>query len=477
MKKDLQVGIIGGGVAGASVALYLSELGIDVTLFEKTKSLVNGPPICHLHAGGNLYREISDSQCLTLLRESIELIRMYPGAIDFRPTVIAVPKEDASDPLALLPRLKKLQAEYQKLINLDSANSALGSAKSYYQLFSYDALVALKNYAAVSNPQTPQEWMISIAKNIDLEKLKYPLILVREYGINIFRLAASASLWLAELPNARVLTQTKVHSVVAKRDSYLVSYEKEGKSAEKRFDFLINAAGFKSGEIDDMLGFKRSRLVEFKAAYVTQCEAFKGGWPEVIFHGKRGTPNGMAQFTPYPDGYFQLHGMTKNITLFSDGLAKSPKQSAQPKLPSIYLEKIDKGWSSAAVLERSKRAIAHIAQYIPLFQAAKVMDKPLYGAQQIPGEDATLRAADISFEGDRYARCEIVKASSVLNMADAIVKKLIGLGYLAKTSYKKRDFLKYDKIKEADIKEKAEQFAQERSYPTSLANRSFSSHV
>ncbi len=29
-------------------------------------------------------------------------------------------------------------------------------------------------------------------------------------------------------------------------------------------------------------------------------------WPEVIFHGERGTPNGMAQLTPYPDGFFQL---------------------------------------------------------------------------------------------------------------------------------------------------------------------------
>ena len=71
-----KIAIIGAGVAGATVALYLSEMGLDITLFEKQSSIVNGPPFCHLHAGGNLYRDIyrdiSDTQCLTLLKESIE---------------------------------------------------------------------------------------------------------------------------------------------------------------------------------------------------------------------------------------------------------------------------------------------------------------------------------------------------------------------------------------------------------------------
>lgn len=49
-----RVAIIGGGIAGATAAVHLAELGIDVTLIEKGASLVSGPPICHLHAGGNL---------------------------------------------------------------------------------------------------------------------------------------------------------------------------------------------------------------------------------------------------------------------------------------------------------------------------------------------------------------------------------------------------------------------------------------
>ncbi|EDQ02061.1 hypothetical protein [Shewanella benthica] len=41
------------------------------------------------------------------------------------------------------------------------------------------------------------------------------------------------------------------------------------------------------------------------------------------FYGERGTPQGMAQLTPYPDGYFQLHGMTQDITPFNNGLVAS----------------------------------------------------------------------------------------------------------------------------------------------------------
>jgi len=130
--KKSKIAIIGGGVAGASVALYLSKLNIDVTLFEKSKSLVSGPPICHIHAGGNLYREISDEQCVTLLKESIELVRFYPNAVDYRPTVITTPIDDPVSATILLDRLELLKKEYQKLIDENSANEVLGKSEEYF---------------------------------------------------------------------------------------------------------------------------------------------------------------------------------------------------------------------------------------------------------------------------------------------------------------------------------------------------------
>ncbi len=470
--NKLKVGIIGGGIAGSSVALYLSKLGIDVTLFEKSKSLVNGPPICHLHAGGNLYREISDKQCLTLLKESIELIQLYPQAIDYRPTVVAVPLEDSGSPKELIRRLVLLQGEYQKLILKDSKNKVLGDATEYFKLFSRDDLESLKLKELVKTPRDLEEWMIPVAKNLDLEKLQFPVIMVQEYGINLFRLAAVVSLELAGSSYAKVLTQTSVKAIVKKESSYEVKYREGSIEKTQEFRYIVNAAGFKSGEIDDMLGFSRERLVEFKAAYVTKCESFSEGWPEVIFYGERGTPNGMAQFTPYPNGYFQLHGMTNSITLFDQGLVKSTQYSSQPQLEKKFLNKIYKGWSLGDIESRTAAAIDHLAQYIPIFKNAKMMSKPLFGAQQIPGEDATLRAANVSFEGTNYARCEIVKASSVLTMADAITQKLIKFKYLDASIYRGR--VSKHNLNESEIVALAEKFAQERFYPISLAGRCFS---
>ena len=44
INSDIKIAIIGGGVAGSTIALRFAELGIDTTLIEKGQSLVNGPP-------------------------------------------------------------------------------------------------------------------------------------------------------------------------------------------------------------------------------------------------------------------------------------------------------------------------------------------------------------------------------------------------------------------------------------------------
>ncbi|MGB5445073.1 MAG: FAD-dependent oxidoreductase, partial [Psychromonas sp.] len=425
--NPINVAIVGGGIAGASIALYLSELGINVTLLEKGPSLVNGPPICHLHAGGNLYREISEQQCLTLLGQSIDLLRLYPFAADCRPTVLAVPQHDHGTPEQLLPRLHKLQLEYQRLIDQDPANKVLGDSQDYFRLFDRAQLEALALQEPSAHPQTLEQWMIPVAKNVDLDKLKFPLIMVQEYGLNLFRLAASCTLSLQENAHCQLLTNTTVTNISAAEtnQSWVIDYQQGEVNKQGEFDYLINAAGFRSGLIDDMLGFKRHRLVEFKAAYVAQWAECDSLWPEVIFYGERGTPNGMAQFTPYPGGYFQLHGMTEDITLFKQGLVASNELSAQPELAEKFINKIDHQWTENEVVERTQRSINHLTPYIPGFKSAQIGAKPLFGAQQIPGDEPSLRAATVSFVGARYARCETVKASSVLTSADEIVQQMI----------------------------------------------------
>ena len=461
-----KIAVIGGGIAGSSVAIYLSNLGLDVTLFEKQDSLVDGPPMCHLHAGGNLYREISDNQCVRLLEESIELLRLYPQAIDFRPTVIAIPTYDKDNPTDLIARLELLKKEYQRLINEDEKNKVLGEVEDYYKLYFKEDILKLKS-KDVETPKTLDDWLIPVAKNIDLEKVKFPLILVQEYGLNVFRVGASAYLILQKFDNAKLKLNSKVIDIKEEKNRYFVEYSQNGEKKREEFDYVINSAGFRSGEIDDKLGLKRDRFVEFKAAYVTKWENREKFWPEIIFHGERGTPKGMGQFTPYFGGYFQLHAMTEDITLFKNGLVKNDENSSQPKLDEEFINRIEKGWESEVVNERSKKAIKHLSNFIPSFETASVASKPLYGAQQIPGNDETLRAAEVSFGGEKYARCEIVKASSIFAMADEIVGKLVDLGYLKSQSYGKRDFSKFVVEKEK-VDKLATSLAKSRGYPKDL---------
>ena len=475
--SDTKIAIIGGGVAGSTIALRFAELGIDTTLIEKGPSLVNGPPFCHLHAGGNLYREISEQQCFTLLKQSIDTIKVYPHSINFRPTIIALPKTDKGEVVDFLPRLKKLSEYYAQLVSQDLSNKVLGDPAQYFLTFDRSDLDRLRKKEQPTIANSNEDWLVAFAQQVDLDKLKYPVLLVQEYGWSAFRLAAIATLAIEKLPrcqiklNSQVIKVTKLVDDEKWRLTYSVGRIND--PIDEDFDYIINACGFKSGEIDDMLQAKRQRMVEFKAAYVAHWPECKGLWPEVVFHGERGTPNGMAQLTPYQNGYFQLHGMTQDITLFEKGLVTSGEQSAQPILAERFIKKIDQQWPSTIVNDRTLGSIGHLARYIKNFSQARVAAKPMFGAQQIPGDDASLRAADVSFYGKHYARTEIVKASSALAAADEILQNLQDVGLVNKTLLGKHLHEHYFpvtlKCTDAEVTNLAVTLAKQRQYPEELA--------
>ncbi|TXD96048.1 FAD-dependent oxidoreductase [Psychrobacter frigidicola] len=494
-----RVGILGGGTAGATIAIRLAALGLETYVFEKQNSLIDGPPMCHLHAGGNLYREIPDEDCVALLKQCIDILRLYPYTIDVRPTVFAVPTRDAGLPEDLLPRLDILTDAYRNLIEQDVNNKVLGEPEDYYQLYSHEQLIELSEREQVKVPSSSDEWMIPVAKHLDLNKVKFPLIMVQEYGWNIFRLAASAKLALEEYDHAHVFTDTKVKQVVAVDcddcaninhhvSQWRIDYQQqhrasrgnethnnEAKIESIEVDYLVNACGFRTGIIDDMVGVEVKRMVEFKSSYITHWGETGGQIPEIIIYGERGTPEGMAQLTPYPGGYFQIHGMSKSITLFDDGLVASNEASAQPKLPAQYVHYIDDGWDKAPLQARSQQSIDYMAEFVPTFKSARTVGNALYGGQQIPGSDDTLRVADVSlYPNLHYARAENVKASSALLAADEIVNQLIELELLENNLPANQDrhdhewayLIRHDSL---TIDEVAQVLARERGFPLAMA--------
>jgi hypothetical protein len=437
---------------------------------EKGDSLVNGPPICHLHAGGNLYREISSHQCTELLEQSINTVRLFPHTINRRPTVIATPKSDSGDPQDILGRLSIIRSCYEKLINDDPLNEVLGPASGYFKSYTESKLKELSQKQQTTPPKDLDDWMIPFAQNAKLESLKYPVIAVQEYGWSVFRLAASATLALEKMENCHVMTHTTLIRAQYDDNNWLLTYQgRDNDTHQMRADYLVNACGYQTGTVDDKADYQRSRMVEFKAAYLARWSECHQLWPEVIFHGPRGTSKGMAQLTPYANGVFQLHGMTQDITLFKDGLVSSTSESAQPKLPQQLAGKITHGWPLMAMNERTTKAICHIEQFIPSFGSAQMVAKPLYGAQQIPGSDASLRSTDVSFESKNYARVEVVKGSSALGAA----RKIVANWNLVNENKRSVEMLHPIALSLSyeQVEVKAVEMARSREYPEELALR------
>ncbi len=469
MNKVYSVGIIGGGVSGVVVALQLAELGIDNILIEQKGNVVNGPPFCHLHAGGNLYPDISDEQCRILMKESIKMARLFPQSIDERPTLITVPKTEQYQIDDIEDRLDMLVEYYKELIDEDSSNEILGAPEEYYKTYSEKDLDALAKQPTVKRPSTPDEWMTNAVKLIDSTLLKMPVVLVQEYGWNLFRLGAQAQLALEKANKCTFKLNTKVEQVIDVRNQRL-GYNWEIHTSEQTYkvNYLVNASGFRTGMFDESLELDVHCLIEFKAAYVSKWQPTAGLIPEMIFHGKRGTPHGMAQLTPYYGDYYQIHGMTEDITLFKNGLVESI-DGAQPIFDEDINRKLDNGWDKDEIKIRTETSIDYIAKFVPSFKSATVGGPPMYGAQQIPGSDINLRVGEVAFPTQFYARSEIIKASSALTVANQIIEKMQQEKVIPSLLEKTNNNSLLDNISKNEIDKLASEFADVRGYPKELS--------
>ena len=72
--------------------------------------------------------------------------------------------------------------------------------------------------------------------------------------------------------------------------NWLLKTEKE----TFKIDYLVNSAGYKNTELEEVLDIQEDKHVEFKASYISKWKSPHGLIPEIIIHGERGTPHGIG---------------------------------------------------------------------------------------------------------------------------------------------------------------------------------------
>ncbi len=176
------------------------------------------------------------------------------------------------------PLVRKTAGQNPKrLVSNDLASKVIGEPAEYFQCFTRADIEPLIGKHIPKKAQCATDWLIAFATHTDLDAIKFPIVLVQEYGMYAFRLAAIATLAIDRLDNCHLQTNRKVVAISAQTAhlGWQITTEdiNSGKQNQHELDYVVNACGFKSGEIDDMLNTKRKRMVEFKAAYVAH-------WPQ-----------------------------------------------------------------------------------------------------------------------------------------------------------------------------------------------------
>ncbi|MFA0252654.1 FAD-dependent oxidoreductase, partial [Vibrio sp. 10N.261.45.A4] len=94
-----------------------------------------------------------------------------------------------------------------------------------------------------------------------LDNLKYPVLVVQEFGLSVFRLAASVTLTLEHHPKAHLMTGCRLEDARYVNNQWHLSYQpKQGDKEQLVVDYLVNSTGYKTGTIDDLTNQSQKRL-------------------------------------------------------------------------------------------------------------------------------------------------------------------------------------------------------------------------
>lgn len=430
-----QLAIIGGGISGLMCSLKAAQAGFEIVLFEsepdamlKTSSF----PI-HLHSGA-MYPSLPDAEIGQLLEESILFCREIPEAVVKRPTLISLHVSDPHDPSYIINPVIRNQQRYAELVAKDPGNKVFGEPEDYYRIFTRADLerLAQKPMPVVTHhPDDPilelslEDWTIPFAKSTDLDQLQYPIVILKEWLMDMTAAKNAMMRKLEGLLNVAMFFNTRVTNVKPENSNIKVTFRTPQGISDAVFSHVLNAAGETAGIIDDMMGTDTVRFREAKQAFrIAFKEAEHEYWPEAVVMAPRGNKQAMTEVIPVSPGVFQLLSTTVDATLTEDGLAFADgKQTSHPVLKQ-QIERAFNGLDPADDIRRLQAVIARIADRHPRFKTAT----PMYvarGIVQIPGTDPNHRSGCVRIHSSNYSSALTVKATSAPYVAQIFVSELL----------------------------------------------------
>jgi hypothetical protein len=375
----MEFNIVGGGIAGCTLALELSKIG-KVNLYEKKNYILNNGPYCRLHCG-LMYPMLSLKESAILLTHSIEFAQKFPQAILKRPCVITYNKNSKYNPSDLIKKCNYIQTKYS---HNHSHSRYLESPDIFYAIYTRNDILHFKMYGEfiystnqARNFHDPfVKTFCTMLKNID--SIKYPFVSVNEFGIE----------------------QTIVESIIRHRITTTTSIKLYlNMSYENKADFTINAKGACS---------TNNGLLELKSSYLVKCKSLH--LPEIAIIGERETDIGMIQISPRKNNQVQVHYMNCNSTLFqrvtkfSDFTLQNQKIIINNYIPPNIIQ------------FRTQCAINQINKYLSINIDNK-SPIALWGCQFIPGHSKDTRTSNYTKNS-----IEIVKAISSVTTAKCLAK-------------------------------------------------------
>lgn len=392
----MKIAIIGGGISGVVSAVKLSKdlPDCDIDLYEKKQSLLNGPPYCHLHAGGFLYPEMPLADCKELMLDSIEFANMFPDAIIHRPTVIAFNKHSSYNPHVLNHKCFHLSRTYAL-----AGTTPLGETHLFYAMYSYEDAVYFKKhghfYKTADKARRYHDTFVSQFLNLltDINSIKYPFACVNEPGIDQQKVVDYC---LELLKESRV----KLHLATDIKSHDIHNVSKTWYIKDSRYDALVNAAGHASRDV-----FPNVSMVEFKSSFVIQNSLDQLLLPEIAIIGKRQTENGLLQITPIGNNEFQLHSMTTDSSIIT---------TASSHVSNLVFD----------AHQRTAKALERIIAFMPSFDSSVILNKALSGVQRISNEASLEKRVSqiICDPSKNYAELQTIKASSAVSLSHKVSK-------------------------------------------------------